>query len=171
MKIDYVFKHKLLPGVVVALAAIALVAVVACGEDEPDPTAAPQPTATTAPAAPTAPGSNYCSGGSHCSRPRSQRPQRLRPAPSGPSGNVTIAAAVGPLIQHQRRDISAVGGLGRSLSVWETIVRAPFVAPPNPPPQDHTGYSPDDLGHRFELDDLFGFHEHHVRHPPGHSLA
>ncbi len=68
---------------------------------------------------------------------------------SGPStsGNVTIAVGeVPPLIQEPRRDIRATGGIGKDLSVFETIVRAPHVAPPNPPPQDHTAYSPRDLG-------------------------
>ena len=114
------------------LAAIVL-AVAACGGDEPEAataTTAPAATATTAPA------------------PTAAQPTATTapPAPSGPSGNVTIASTISPLIQNQRRDISAVGGIGRSLSVWETIVRAPFVAPPQPPPQDHTGYSPTDLG-------------------------
>ncbi len=63
------------------------------------------------------------------------------------AGEVTIAVGeVPPLIQEPRRDIRATGGIGKDLSIYETIVRAPHVAPPNPPPQDHTGYSPDDLG-------------------------
>jgi len=66
-------------------------------------------------------------------------------APPGPSGSITIAVAgISPLIQNQRRDISAVGGFGRSLSVWEPIVRAPFVAPPAPPPMQN--YTADDNG-------------------------
>ena len=68
---------------------------------------------------------------------------------SGPatSGSVTIAVSeVPPLIQEPRRDIRATGGIGKDLSIYETIVRAPHIAPPEPPPQDHTGYSPNDLG-------------------------
>ncbi|MCY4475024.1 MAG: ABC transporter substrate-binding protein [Chloroflexi bacterium] len=68
---------------------------------------------------------------------------------SGPAvgGTVTIAVAgVPPLIQEPRRDISATGGIGKDFSIYETIVRAPHVSPPTPPPQDHTGYSPSDLG-------------------------
>ncbi len=68
---------------------------------------------------------------------------------SGPAagGTVTIAiGAVPPLIQEPRRDISAIGGIGKDLSIYETIVRAPHVSPPTPPPQDHTAYSPDDMG-------------------------
>ena len=68
---------------------------------------------------------------------------------SGPAagGKVTIAVAgVSPLIQEPRRDIGATGGIGKDFSIYETIVRAPHVSPPTPPPQDHTGYSPSDLG-------------------------
>ena len=68
---------------------------------------------------------------------------------SGPAaeGTVTIATEeVPPLIQEPRRDIRATGGIGKDLSIYETIVRAPHVAPPLPPPQDHTSYSPSDLG-------------------------
>ena len=68
---------------------------------------------------------------------------------SGPAagGTVTIAVAgVSPLIQEPRRDIGATGGIGKDFSIYETIVRAPHVSPPTPPPQDHTGYSPSDLG-------------------------
>ena len=68
---------------------------------------------------------------------------------SGPAAEGTVTIAVGevpPLIQEPRRDIRATGGIGKDLSIYETIVRAPHVAPPNPPPQDHTLYSPDDLG-------------------------
>ncbi|MBI21387.1 MAG: hypothetical protein CL780_03970 [Chloroflexi bacterium] len=66
--------------------------------------------------------------------------------PTG-SGSITIAlGGIAPLIQDQRRDISAVGGIGKDFSVYETLVRAPHNSPPAPPPQDHTGYSPDDGG-------------------------
>ncbi len=68
---------------------------------------------------------------------------------SGPAaeGTVTIALAeIPPLIQEPRRDIRATGGIGKDLSIFETIVRAPHVSPPTPPPQDHTAYSPSDLG-------------------------
>ena len=68
---------------------------------------------------------------------------------SGPAVGGTVTIAVGgvpPLIQEPRRDISATGGIGKDLSIYETIVRAPHVSPPTPPPQDHTGYSPSDLG-------------------------
>jgi ABC-type transport system substrate-binding protein len=132
MRIIHMFKRSLPLAIPAVLAAIVL-AVAACGGDDPEvATTAPKPaaTGTTAPA-PTA------------AQPTATT---VPPAPSGPSGNVTIASTISPLIQNQRRDISAVGGIGRSLSVWETIVRAPFVAPPQPPPQDHTGYSPTDLG-------------------------
>ncbi len=65
--------------------------------------------------------------------------------PSGPAGSVVIAIPeLPPLIQEPRRDINALGGIGKDFSVFETIVRAPFVAPPAPPPQQ--GYSADDLG-------------------------
>ena len=68
---------------------------------------------------------------------------------SGPAAEGTVTIAVGevpPLIQEPRRDIRATGGIGKDLSIYETIVRAPHVAPPTPPPQDHTAYSPADLG-------------------------
>ena len=68
---------------------------------------------------------------------------------SGPAteGIVTIAVEeLPPLIQEPRRDIRATGGIGKDLSIYETIVRAPHVSPPTPPPQDHTAYSPSDLG-------------------------
>ena len=67
----------------------------------------------------------------------------------GPAASGTVTIAVGevpPLIQEPRRDIRATGGIGKDLSIYETIVRAPHVAPPAPPPQDHTAYSPSDLG-------------------------
>ena len=68
---------------------------------------------------------------------------------SGPAAEGTVTIAVGevpPLIQEPRRDIRATGGIGKDLSIYETIVRAPHVSPPTPPPQDHTAYSPADLG-------------------------
>ena len=68
---------------------------------------------------------------------------------SGPASEGTVTIAVGevpPLIQEPRRDIRATGGIGKDLSIFETIVRAPHVSPPTPPPQDHTAYSPSDLG-------------------------
>ena len=68
---------------------------------------------------------------------------------SGPAGAGSIVIAVEevpPMIQDPRRDIRASGGIGKDLSVYETIVRAPHVAPPAPPPLDHTGYSPSDKG-------------------------
>ena len=68
---------------------------------------------------------------------------------SGPAAEGTVTIAVGevpPLIQEPRRDIRATGGIGKDLSIYETIVRAPHVSPPTPPPQDHTAYSPSDLG-------------------------
>ena len=147
MRVIHLLKRRSLLVVPAVLAAMVL-AIAACGEDEPEATAtsAPEPaaTATTAPAPTTAPAATTAPAPT--AAPAEPTATTAPPAPSGPSGNVTIAAAISPLIQHQRRDISAVGGLGRSLSVWETIVRAPFVPPPQPPPQDHTGYSPDDLG-------------------------
>ena len=68
---------------------------------------------------------------------------------SGPAGAGSIVIAVEevpPMIQDPMRDIRASGGIGKDLSVYETIVRAPHVAPPAPPPLDHTGYSPADKG-------------------------
>lgn len=65
--------------------------------------------------------------------------------PSGPAGSIVIAIGVlSPLIQEPKRDISALGGIGKDFSIFETIVRAPHVAPPAPPPQQ--GYSAADLG-------------------------
>ena len=125
MRKVHMFKRRLPLAISAIFAAVALVAVACGGGEAATPTSAPQPTARPTVAQPTA---------------------TTAPEPSGPEGRVTIASAISPLIQHQRRDISAVGGLGRSLSVWETIVRAPFVPPPMPPPQDHTLYTPDDLG-------------------------
>ena len=66
-----------------------------------------------------------------------------------PNVRVTVTIAVdeiSPLIQEPRRDIRATGGIGKDLSIYETIVRAPHVSPPAPPPQDHTSYAPSDLG-------------------------
>ena len=55
--------------------------------------------------------------------------------PSGPAGSIVIAIGVlSPLIQEPKRDISALGGIGKDFSIFETIVRAPHVAPPAPPP-------------------------------------
>ena len=56
---------------------------------------------------------------------------------SGPAGAGSIVIAVEevpPMIQDPRRDFRASGGIGIDLSVYETIVRAPHVAPPAPPP-------------------------------------
>ena len=47
---------------------------------------------------------------------------------SGPAAEGTVTIAVGevpPLIQEPRRDIRATGGIGKDLSIYETIVRAP----------------------------------------------
>ena len=68
---------------------------------------------------------------------------------SGPATEGTVTIAVGvvpPLIQEPYRDVRSTGGIGKDFSVYETIVRAPHVSPPTPPPQDHTAYSPSDLG-------------------------
>jgi len=113
---------------VALLISIALVAA-ACGGDDEEaaaPTSAPQPTAASvATAAPTATASV--------------------PSPAGPAGSVTIAIEeLPPLIQEPKRDIIATGGIGKDFSIYETIVRAPHVSPPNPPPQQD--YSASDLG-------------------------
>lgn len=117
-----------------AISAAAVITAAACGGDgeAPAPTAAAEPTRAAATAAP---------------QPTAQPTATTAPVakPREPAGKLTIASPeVPPLIQHQRRDIAAVGGLGRSLSAWETLVKAPFVGPPNPPQQQ--SYSPDDLG-------------------------
>ena len=73
-------------------------------------------------------------------------PAAYKTEPTG-SGSITIATAeLAPLIQDPRKDIRATGGIGKDFSVYETLVRAPHVAPPAFPPQDHTLYSADDGG-------------------------
>ncbi len=119
-----------------ALSATLFALGVACGGDDEVATATTAPaavaTATSAPAA------------TATARPAATA-TTAPPVATGPSGSITVAVGgISPLIQHQRRDITATGGTGRSLSVWEPIVRAPFVSPPAPPPLQN--YSPDDLG-------------------------
>ncbi len=105
-----------------------MLAAVACGSsDEPAATATTRPSGTspTATAIPVA--------------------TATEPAMSDELDDVVIAVAeLPPLIQDPRRDINAIGGIGKDFSVYETLVRAPHVAPPSPPPLDHTGYSPAD---------------------------
>jgi len=136
----------------------ALFAVVACGGDEEEPapgaTAAPaQPAATAKPAAPAAPAPTAKPAAPAKAAPTAKPAAPAKPAATakpvapagGPQGSVTIALyGVDPLIQEPRRDIGAIGGIGKDFSVYETIVRAPHRGPPNFPPQQ--GYSPDDLG-------------------------
>jgi ABC-type transport system substrate-binding protein len=126
-------KHKFL--LLAPIVAGLFLLVMACGggDDDADDSA-PAAAATTKPAATAKPA------------PTTAKPTATTAsAPSGPAGSVTIAIAeIAPLIQEPRRDINALGGIGKDFSIFETIVRAPFVAPPAPPPQQ--GYSADDLG-------------------------
>ncbi|MDP6426195.1 MAG: hypothetical protein QF443_04320, partial [Dehalococcoidia bacterium] len=73
-------------------------------------------------------------------------PAAYKTEPTG-SGSITVALAeLAPLIQDPRKDIRATGGIGKDFSVYETLARAPHIAPPAFPPQDHTLYSADDGG-------------------------
>jgi ABC-type transport system substrate-binding protein len=108
------------------LVSVALV-IAACGGDDDDVVAA---TADT-------------SGGSVATAAPTVAPTAVPPPVA--SGSITIAISeVPPLIQEPKRDIRATGGIGKDLSIYETIVRAEHVAPPNPPPQQ--GYTADALG-------------------------
>ncbi|MEX2599540.1 MAG: ABC transporter substrate-binding protein [Dehalococcoidia bacterium] len=121
----------------VLIGSVIAIAIIGCGGgDDPTPTApagAGDPTATTT------------ADTTATAEPTSSTDET--PPASAPSGEIVIAVGeVPPLIQEPRRDISASGGIGKDLSVYETIVRAPHVSAPNMPPLDHTQYSPDDMG-------------------------
>ncbi len=109
----------------VIVLALALIGLVACGGDDDDVVATSAP-ATSVPTA-------------------VSQPDPTAVPPTGAAGDIVIAIGqVAPLIQEPSRDITAIGGIGKDFSIYETIVRAPFVAPPNPPPQQ--GYSAADKG-------------------------
>lgn len=131
MAISALLPRRRLVWITPVFSALILV-VAACGSSSD-----PAPTPTTGSAGGTSPTAT--------SRPAATGTQSSPPATS--LDNVVIAVAeLPPLIQDPRRDISAVGGIGKDFSVYETLVRAPHVAPPSPPPLDHTGYSPLDNG-------------------------
>lgn len=111
-----------------------LLAAVACGDSD-------DPTATTRPANTVAPGGTSPTA----TATTASQATATAPAMSDDLDNVVIAVVeLPPLIQDPRRDINASGGIGKDFSVYETLVRAPHVAPPSPPPLDHTQYSPAD---------------------------
>ncbi|MBT3996033.1 MAG: hypothetical protein HOF01_09555 [Chloroflexi bacterium] len=133
---DFKFRRSVLIPLVLLLSLTALTATACGGGDDSDSvqatSAGTAPTATTAAAAP----------------PAATAPTATQSvAPSSGLDNVVIAVLeIPPLIQDPRRDIRASGGIGKDFSIWETIVRAPHVSPPSPPPLDHTNYSPSDNG-------------------------
>ncbi len=148
------FRHwRLLAGL---LLGGALMAVIACGGDEEEaatqaPAATAKPAATAAPAATAKPAATAAPAATADPAKPAKPAATAKPAPTAPAtapapaGSVTIAIPeLAPLIQYPRRDISALGGVGKDFSVYETLVRAPHVAPPAAPPMQ--GYDPDDNG-------------------------
>ncbi len=114
----------------------AALAISCSGGDEGDTAATAKPSSPAATAKPSSPAAATA-------KPTSTNV----PAPSGPAGKVVVGLdTVAPLVQHPRKDINATGGIGQNFSVYENIVKAPFVGPPSPPPQDSTKYSPSDQG-------------------------